>query len=133
MNTLQIFASKLQSVVNDWDSIVLQSVEETKQIATSYNREQMIYGDDADGGEIGRYNWEEYGEMKKQMNPFANGKVDLRLTGDFHNAMSAKVSGNALLIDSSDSKRNKLVEKYGKKIFGLTEKNQNRYKKDVNL
>ena len=133
MNSLQIFANKLQSIVNDWDSIVLQSVEETKNSAVNYNREQMMDGFASDGEDIGGYASFEYEQMKQELNPFANGRVDLKLTGDFHKAMNANVIGNVLLIDSNDSKRNKLVEKYGKKIFGLTEKNQNRYKKDVNL
>lgn len=133
MNSLQIFISKAQQVVNEWDDLVMQTVDETKQIATAYNKEQMIYGEDAEDGTIGEYNWREYGEMKAQMNPFAGGKVDLRLTGAFHKAMNAKVNGNLLIIDSTDPKRNKLVDKYGEKIFGLSTKNQKRYKKDVNL
>jgi hypothetical protein len=133
MNSLQIYISKLQGIVNDFDNLVTESVDETKQIATAYNKEQMIYGQDSADGIIGEYNWKEYGQMKAQMNPFADGKVDLRLTGAFHKAMNANINGNVMVIDSTDSKRNKLVAKYGEEIFGLNTKNKKRYKKDVNL
>jgi hypothetical protein len=133
MNSLQIYISKLQKVVNDWPDLVTESVEETKETATKYNREQMMDGYDSTDEEIGGYASYEYEQMKQELNPFANGRVDLKLTGAFHKAMNAKVNGNVLTIDSTDSKRNKLVEKYGEKIFGLNTKNQKRYKKDVNL
>lgn len=133
MNSLQIFVSKLQSVVNEWDSLTVQAIEETKENAVNYNRGQMMDGFTSDNKEIGGYASLAYEQLKQELNPFANGRVDLNLTGAFQKAMDAKITGNMLLIDSNDSKRNKLVEKYGKKIFGLTEKNQKRYKKDVNL
>lgn len=51
-------------------------------------------------------------------------RVTLKDTGDFYNEIYARQHGQEVIIDSSDNKSGKLKEKYGEKIFGLTEPNK---------
>jgi len=133
MNKLDLYANKLQKIVDDLPNITIVAVEETKQEAIALNKEQMIFGVDSNELDIGSYASSEYRAMKLNQNPFAGGKVDLRLTGAFHRAMFAETSGNLLKIDSNDPKRSKLVEKYSDNIFGLHKRNTEKYKKTVYL
>ncbi|MGE9191045.1 hypothetical protein, partial [Escherichia coli] len=73
---------------------------------------QMLQGKLPSGDQIGVYNSISYAVMKEKKNPLAKGAVDLKLTGAFHGAMTTKGNGTEWETDSSDSKRNMLVEKY---------------------
>lgn len=50
-------------------------------------------------------------------------RVTLHDEGDFYRGMHVERAGKGLYIDSKDSKTEKLVNKYGEDIFGLTRKN----------
>lgn len=96
------------------------------------NVDQMLQGIDADGTQIGEYRSISYAAMKQRMNPRPPAMwVDLHLTGDFHDGLFAKYSGNNLKFGSTDSKTNDLTRKYGENIFGLTKNNQDAIKNDV--
>ena len=55
-------------------------------------------------------------------------RVTLYDTGAFQSAMYVSVFGDNVVFDSDDSKSGDLKEKYGEKIFGLTDENRTEVK-----
>lgn len=51
-------------------------------------------------------------------------RVTLKDTGEFHRSIFVKFTNNTIIIDSNNDLRDKLVEKYGAAIFGLTKQNK---------
>lgn len=119
MQTITSLYQKLQTL--DTDQIIQQSMEQTKDVLADLNVEQMNKGLNAKGEKIGEYRSEAYAEMKHSMNPLPGfGIPDLRLTGAFYRGTSVSISGQKVIIDSSDEKSADLQEKYGEEIFGLS-------------
>lgn len=87
------------------------------------NTAQLDAGMDAKGQQLPPYANPEYAAMKGRSIP------DLKLTGNFWESFIIKQTRDSMLIDATDSKRNKLVNKYGD-IFGLTEERIDRLNKD---
>ena len=86
-----------------------------EQDVLNANREQMLYGFNADGSMIGRYKSELYAEGKYAMNPRAGfGNVDLRLTGAMFNSLYLdwETYVNATVMYD-------LQEKYGENFLGI--------------
>ena len=66
------------------------------------------------GDPIGLYRSEGYKLFKMRRNPFAGGKVDLTLTGDYKRGIKTLSLGNSkFTLRSSDDKRDELISKYG--------------------
>jgi hypothetical protein len=89
------------------------------------NAEQMRFGLNSDGKEIGYYMSQVYADWKKSRGGLApSGVVDLFLTGAFSQGIFAEVKTDTILFDSKDDKSNMLQEKYDRngKIFGLSDK-----------
>jgi hypothetical protein len=119
MQTIKTLYQKLEAL--DTDQVIVNSLEQTKEEIANLNVEQMNKGFNSKGEKIGAYRNELYAEEKHRMNPLPGfGVPDLRLTGAFYGGTTVKVSGQTLMIDSSDSKSIELQEKYGKEIFGLS-------------
>jgi hypothetical protein len=69
---------------------------------------------------IGKYRSVAYAVKKFNQNPKAQGNVDLILEGKFSGRLFLKkFKKRSYIFDSSDSKTQKLVDKYGKDILGL--------------
>lgn len=51
-------------------------------------------------------------------------RVTLKDTGEFHRSIFVRFEGDKVIIDSDNDLRDKLVEKYGATIFGLTKQNK---------
>lgn len=86
---------------------------------------------DKSGAELGGYRSQEYENLKRGLNPGLDGKVDLRLTGDFYGGFYVRVEDTEFTIGSTDSKASKLEAKYGKAIFGMTDESKARYSMGV--
>ena len=86
------------------------------------NTDQLMHGYDSEGQPLEPYKSAMYAEFKLTLNP--RGVVDLKLTGDFHNSFYISSKEFPLTIDAKDSKRNKLVTRYGIQIFNLTEESK---------
>jgi len=91
------------------------------------NSEQQLYdyGVNALGVEISSY--QPYAPLTidiKTTKGQPSDRVTLRDTGDFHGSFFVKFGKDGLVIDATDSKRDKLVRKYGKQIFGLTQESK---------
>ena len=87
------------------------------------NSEQQLYeyGVNALGVEISSYQpYAPTTVYDKELNGQPSDRVTLRREGDFHGSFFVKFGSDVFAIDATDSKRDKLVRKYGKQIFGLT-------------
>ena len=87
------------------------------------NSEQQLYdyGVNALGVDISDY--QPYAPLTigiKRSKGQPSDRVTLRDNGDFHGSFFVKFGKDGLAIDATDRKRDKLVSKYGKQIFGLT-------------
>jgi hypothetical protein len=120
---------KIQDMIKHLNSFTVQKqVDDIAKIVISHeedildlNRDQMLLGEDSEGGIIGRYSNPIYEAFKQSINPRAQGYVDLKLSGGFQGNMVLRGTSFPFLPDSTDSKRNKLIEGdgYGPKVFGL--------------
>ncbi len=114
------------------DLLTLQNIrKETEQIITNdelfriAKKNEFLHGMNPDGSDIGEYSTRseigrEYALFKASLNPLANGKVDLILTGSTINRTRMKsLGGGVFTIESADPKWGGLMEKYGEQIGGL--------------
>lgn len=81
----------------------------------------MISGIRADGTEI-LPTYKDITIAIKQDKGQPTDRVTLRDTGEFQNKVFAEVTDTHVITGSTDDKSTKLQKKYGKKIFGLSEK-----------
>lgn len=105
----------------DFNAVIGETVEDTKEIFADLQTDQMLHGKNAEGNVIGTYRSEEYAEQKSRQNPLAGfGNVDLRREENFYRGIEVHASANAVTVTSRDGKTAKLVDKYGEVIFGLS-------------
>ena len=131
LNAILNLRAKL-SAINDSlrdNTLVIASLSKPTNEAQicELNSEQQLYdnGVNALGVDISSY--QPYAPMTigiKKMNGQPSDRVTLRDTGDFHNSFFVKFGKDGFAIDATDSKRNDLVSKYGKQIFGLTQESK---------
>ena len=95
-------------------------------------KDQMMSGKDSAGEDIApSYYSDAYADMKQRMNRHPDfGTPDLRLTGAFYDAFY--LNFNTMIVTSSDPKTPSLMEKYGNKIFGLSEESASRLREFFN-
>lgn len=96
----------------------ISALENNEGLLIDMQQKQMLLGENANGDEIGFYRNASYEEMKNRMNPLAKRRVDLKLTGSFHNSITV-LAGEETIFDATDNKTLDLVEKYSEDIFGL--------------
>ena len=103
-----------------------ECIEEVKEPVIGLNTSQLYdEGVDADGNHLTKYRNPTYAHIKNSMNPGPGfGRPDLYLTGEFQQNMNLRVEGDVFEIDSSDVKSAELKDKYGEKIFGLTQESK---------
>jgi hypothetical protein len=114
--------------------IVADVMEQHPDEIVEYNREQMMDGIDSDGLMFKAYRDQEYADYKHVLNPRpGKGIADFRLTREFHSKMFLRITGRKFEMDSTDDKRDKLVQMAVSKtkIFGLTEENRHRVWREV--
>lgn len=107
-------------------SEVSKVIEKNKDWLEELNREQLEQGFNSLGEKITpEYRSLTYALDKNRRNPKPSFQTpDLKDTGSFHNAIFAKVGRKQIIFGSTDKKTPDLTKKYGKNIFGLTEKNK---------
>lgn len=102
----------------DTNRVAANAIEETKETIEELNLEQMFSGLNSDGSEISPPYKEFTVAMKKRKGqPYD--RVTLKDTGSFYQGIRTEIVGNKVITDSTDSKSDKLQEKYGQEIFGL--------------
>lgn len=123
MVELRAIVDRLKTLKVVLPNLVREVIQESEQEIIDLNQVQLFSGENADGSDIEP----EYTSLTKRIKrvkgqPFD--RVTLRDTGSFYGKMKVKTAGEILEIDSTDPKRNKLVQKYGEEIFGLTDENK---------
>lgn len=114
------------------EAIERKLLEENKAEIMDLNIDQLKYGQDADGGLFPEYSNNEYFKAKQSegLTESAGRHYNLLLTSDFRSGFFTKIEDTNLVIDSKDSKRDKLVDLVsGQNIFGLQEKNMKEVEK----
>ena len=131
LNAILNLRAKL-SAINDGlrdNTLVIASLSKPVNEAQicELNSEQQLYdyGVNALGVDISDYQpYSPFTIGIKKMKGQPSDRVTLRDTGDFHSSFFVKFGKDGLAIDATDSKRDKLVGKYGKQIFGLTQESK---------
>ena len=112
----------LKYIKNNLDDFILTAIKNTANDLEDVQRDQMQVGENAEGKIIGKLRSADYAKRKKAKGGIAKlGVVDLKNTGDFYDAIFAKVESKFIEISSSDFKTNLLEKKYGDIIFGLND------------
>ena len=113
-STLAEILSKRIKQINI-ERAIKESIEAHSNEIADLNTEQLNKGLKADGGTTGDYANIGY---KGRLRP-----VDLYDTGDFHKSIHAKAFKKAFEIVATDEKTDKLQDRYGDDILGLTDQN----------
>jgi hypothetical protein len=115
-----------QQVFDLWSALSFEDIRDkaildsSPQIIDS-QAEQMSLGQSSiDNVFIGQYQSPEYAAMKVSIGSIAPyGQVDLKLTGDFQHGLELINGTDSIMVQSSDSKNDELIGRYGDEIFGL--------------
>lgn len=93
-----------------------------QQLVGKLNTDQQLYlGIDSTGASLGEYAPSTIAYKKRKNQP--TDRVTLKDTGDFYKDFDIIVDEDGFIITSFDNKTNKLVDKYGNDIFGITDEN----------
>ena len=113
--------------------IVAEEIQKKESLIVKEKVKEFKKGEKPDGSIIGIYKSKDYEVFKFNKNPLAGGVVDLILTGNFIKGLDLKqTKPSSFLFDSTDSKKDKLVTKYGSDIMSLNEQTFNTFlKKEV--
>lgn len=110
------------------DDGLLAIVKKHSAQIVDLNIDQLMHGENAEGGLLGTYKSEPYARFKRTLNPL--GVLDLRLTGDFQNGFFLEADAFPVTVFSRDNKTPKLTAFYDN-IFGFTVKSKNEIVQDV--
>lgn len=113
------------------DKTALEIVKRHQQYMIDLNHVQLLHNKGDDGKSLGIYASESYALFKEELNPAAQGGVDLKLTGAFHNSFFVVAKKFPVFVDARDKKKGALVEKYGKHIFNLDNANKELFVNDI--
>ena len=124
--------SSIKQLKKELKIIAEIAVQEHSNIIIDMNTETLMHGLDADGEKLTpEYRSDEYAAEKNRMNPLpGEGTPDLFLEGNFHSGFYVKPEKMGWSIDSKDSKRDKLANKYGDDIFGNTKEDEKEINED---
>jgi hypothetical protein len=107
------------------DTYFNRAIIENREEILDLNVAQLKQGKDSLGRFLEEYASEDYAQFKQAMGsqaPF--GVADLILEGDFTEGFVLRKEGREFRFDSTDEKRDKLVQMYGEEIFGLSAESQ---------
>jgi hypothetical protein len=106
------------------NEVALSVIKDNEDYAIELNLEQLNAGKDRTGTLLPPYS-PDYAERKGRKYP------DLKLTGAFWKGWTLNASKFPVEMTSTDDKTEKLVARYGKNIFNLTEVNTRKFAKYV--
>jgi hypothetical protein len=123
MTKLETLLKKLRSISEaKQTSELLKMIREDEPWVVDLNRVQLLEGKDSNDSYLKKYRSKSYAKYKETLNPL--GVTDLKLTGKFHNSFVLKARSFPITITATDKKKNDLVKKYGKAIFGLNQESR---------
>lgn len=105
----------------------------TKEELLDLNTDEQLFlkGVDSKGESLGTYT--AFTKRAKQAKNQPSNRVTLKDEGDFYRGFTLEGKRFPFSIDSTDEKRDKLVDKYGEDIFGITPDNTSKYAKETLL
>lgn len=103
----------------------LKIIKRNEEIALDLNTESQLFerGIGADGKKL-TPSYTPFTKQIKKAKGQPTNRVTLRDEGDFHDSFFVKTNSFPVVFEAQDWKEQKLVEKYGIEIFGLTNKNR---------
>lgn len=128
----------IKGLLDRLEAFNMQAEVENTIIQTSYeiiilNQQQLFnYGRDREGLRLLPYRSQIYAKEKNYQNPRPGfGVPDLFRTGAFYSGFNVTIRNHLYEVNSTDSKRDKIVKARGEQIFGLTKDNQKVYSTGV--
>lgn len=119
------FESKIKKWTSNFkkvDEYFRRAIVENQEELLDLNIAQLESGKDSLGAFLDQYASDAYAKFKKFHGSQAPlGIPDLKLEGDFHSGFILKADGSEFIFTSTDEKKDRLVDKYGEDIFGLSE------------
>lgn len=110
-------------IIRDYYKELINILESLAKAIAETNADQLFAGLRADDSEIEpAYKPFTIAIKKEKQQP--TDRVTLKDTGEFHRSIFVKFTKDTIIIDSDNDLRDKLVEKYGAAIFGLTKQNK---------
>ena len=113
-------------------NLVRQVVKEESEVILNYNTDKQL--EDKGVGYDNKKLKPKYKRITvsiKQRKGQPSDRVTLKDTGAFHKSFTLNAFSDFFTITATNNKTDKLVEKYGEKIFGLTIPNKNRVARDL--
>lgn len=127
---------KLKNVVQvlqkvDLERVALAAFKENEHFALDLNTQDQLFerGEDAEGNKI-TPEYTPFTKMIKRQKGQPTDRVTLKDEGDFYRGFYVKSQKFPVIFDSRDSKTGELVFKYGKEIFGLSEKSKEEFRQE---
>lgn len=117
--------NKVISALNSVDDIFRRAIVENQESILDLNVAQLEQGIDSFGVFLEEYASDAYAEFKIAHGSKAPlGIPNLILEGDFTEGFILRYEGTEFIFTSTDEKKDRLVEKYGSALFGLTVESQ---------
>jgi hypothetical protein len=116
MSTINEMLTRFEQV--NLVELTADAMEQQPNVSVELNRDQMLEGKRSNNEQIGEYR--PLSVFERSRIGRQTSYVDLYLTGEFQSRMYQKINGDDFDLDSSDTKRDKLVFQYKDNIFGLT-------------
>ena len=126
INRLQELLNNLKELRDNIDNYIRLTIVDNEAIICDMNSQTQLFeqGIDRLGRAISSYApYTERTIAVKLAQGKPTNRVTLRDTGDFHASFVVYADKDKFFIDATDWKTNRLGEKYGEEIFGLTEDN----------
>ncbi len=107
--------------------ITKDSVNKNEKFITNMNTKDQLYKEGVNSDNVKIWSYRKYRPLtikikKRKGQPF--NRVTLKDTGRFHSTFKVQAYNTKFEILSNSPLKKRLVKKYGRKIFGLTESNK---------
>ena len=129
----QALQKTVRRVKDDFISEVIKSiVEDNSNEIIDLNTEDQLFdrGIGSDGTSLEPIYSNPYKKLKKAIGQPAD-RVTLRLEGDFYKSFEVIIGDKQFRINATDKKTKWLINRYGKKVFGLTKDNLSLFREVV--
>lgn len=115
----------------DLERVALTAFKENEHFALDLNTESQLFerGEDAEGNKI-IPEYTPFTKMIKRHKGQPTDRVTLKDEGNFYRGFYVKSQKFPVIFDSRDSKTGELVFKYGKEIFGLSERSKEEFRQE---
>ena len=137
MATLTTHLKQLDKTAQNVEKEAYRIIAAAQKEITALNTNEQLYkkGIDAEGRKLKPdYSRVRYARAKHKFNPLPGyGTPDLKLTGSFYKQWYLVARNKQIEFFSSDAKADKLQDKYGENIFGLTSENERLLNEEILL